>query len=92
MSAFKDRNHDSEGVQVGKCFCRRKDEVIAAAEALSDLNTFAIVVSILEGGHLHAPSYSAAGRIIKICQAEQQKRLREYDRAMVHATARDTTE
>lgn len=51
-----------------------------AANALSDLNVFAIVVSILEGGHTHSPSYKAAARIIAICKAEQQKRLREYDR------------
>src|ERR1700730_5719063 len=57
----------------------------AVAEAMSDLNTFAIVVSILENGHLHAPSYAAANRIIKICHAEEQKRLRDYDRAMVKA-------
>lgn len=56
--------------------------VCDAAEALSDLNTFAICVSILEGGHLHSASYAGAGRIIKICQDEQRKRLDEYDRAI----------
>lgn len=56
--------------------------VIDAAEALSDLNTFAIVVTILEGGHVHSPSYAGAERIIKICRAETGKRLREYDRAI----------
>lgn len=57
----------------------------AAAEAISDLNTFAIVVSTLENGHLHSPSYKAAERIISICKAEQQKRLRDYDRAIEKA-------
>ncbi len=57
-----------------------------AAEALSDLNTFGIVVSTLEGGHLHAPSNTAAQRIIKICLAEQQKRLRDYDHNVAKAT------
>ena len=57
------------------------DPVKAAAEAMADLNTFAIVVSILEGGHIRAPSNDAAARIIKICKTEQQKRLLDYDRA-----------
>lgn len=64
---------------------RRKEAVKAAAEALSDLNTFDIVVSILEGGHLHANSYAGAAKIIRICIAEQQKRLREYDAAAIRA-------
>ena len=58
----------------------------AASEALSDLNTFAVVVSIMEGGHLHAPSYAASFRIINICRAEMGKRLREYDRAIAKST------
>ncbi len=53
-----------------------------AAKALSDLNTFAIVVSILEGGHIHAPSHAGAARIMKICRAEQQRCLLEYDKQM----------
>lgn len=57
------------------------DPVKEAANALSDLNTFAIVVSILEGGHLHSGSYADAERIIKICRSAQAKRLVEYDRA-----------
>ena len=50
-----------------------------AAEALSDLNSFAIVVSILEGSHIHAASQDAARKIIQICKTEQQKLLRQYD-------------
>lgn len=61
---------------------KRKEAIRAAAESLSDLNTLAICVSILEGGHLHADSYEAAARITKICIAEQGKRLRDYDRHM----------
>lgn len=53
----------------------------AAAKALSDLNTFAIVATILERGHLLVPSRGAE-RIIKICEVEQQKLLRAYDRAI----------
>jgi len=55
--------------------------VEAAARALSDLNTFAAVVTILEGGHVHSESHGGAERIIAICKSEQAKRLREYDRA-----------
>ena len=56
--------------------------VKAAAVAYSDLNTFAIAQAIMESGFLHSSSYKGAERIIKICLAEQQKRLREYDRAV----------
>jgi len=56
-----------------------------AAEALSDLNTFGIIVSILEGGHIHSPSHAAASRIIKICLDEQQRCLGRYDREMAKA-------
>ena len=61
------------------------ETIEAAAQALSDLNTFAVIVSIVEGGHLHAPSYAGGARIIKICRAEEAKRLREYDRAIAKA-------
>lgn len=63
----------------------RKKAIKEAAQALSDLNTFAIVVSILEGGHLHTPSYAAAERIIKISQQAQQRCLVNYDRAVAKA-------
>lgn len=63
----------------------RKAAVKAAAEALADLNAFAIVVTILEGGAVHAPSHEAAEKIIKICHREEQKRLSEYDSAVAKA-------
>ena len=66
-----------------------------AADALSDLNTFAILVTILDGGHIHAPSHAAASRIIRICKAEQDRRLRDYDRLKAKARAgylKDTTD
>ncbi len=59
--------------------------IVEAAEALSDLNTFGIVVSILEGGHIHSPSYKDGQRIIDICKSAMGKRLREYDRARAKA-------
>lgn len=60
---------------------KQRDHIKAAAVAMSDLNVFAIVVTILEA-NLHALSFNGANRIIRICHAEQAKRLREYDRAM----------
>ena len=63
----------------------KKAAVKAAAQALSDLNTFAIVATILEGGHIHSPSHAAAQKIIRICLREQQKRLGEYDSAIEKA-------
>ena len=53
-----------------------------AAKALMDLNAFAIVVSVLEGGHVHASSNEAARKIIAICKREQQRRLNDYDTAL----------
>ena len=48
----------------------------------TDLNTFAIIVSILEQGHIYTPSgHRVAAKIIAMCQREQQTQLRAYDRA-----------
>ena len=61
-------------------------QIEQAAKALSDLNTFAIVVSIMEGGHLHLnASNGTAERIIRICQREQQKLLKLHDAAVEKA-------
>lgn len=65
----------------------KKDAIVAAAEAMSDLNTFYVVVSAMENGHLHSNSYQAASRIITICKTEAQKRLKDYDRAVEMAVA-----
>jgi hypothetical protein len=60
---------------------KSKEHLITeAAEVHSNLNAFSIVVALLEGGHVTAPSYRAAARIIKICKDEQQRCLRRYDR------------
>jgi hypothetical protein len=64
---------------------RRKD-IRSAAVALSDLNVFAIVEKIVEGGSLHSPSHRGAEKIIRICRDEMQKRLRDYDRAVAKAS------
>ncbi len=53
----------------------------AAAKAHTDLNVFASVVSILEGGHVYtATGRAEADAIIRRCKAVQQRLLREYDR------------
>ena len=68
----------------------KKDQIKAieeAARAHSNLNTFASIVTILEGGHLYGwQTQAAEGKIIKICCAEQQKWLARYDRAVVKAS------
>ncbi len=60
----------------------KKELIYEASAALSDLNTFYVVISILEGGHVHSNSDRAAQRIITICHSESQKRLKNYDRAV----------
>ncbi len=63
----------------------RKQAAKLAGQAVSDLNVFYIVISVLENGHLHAASDKTAWRIIKICRSEAEKRLRDYDRYLAKA-------
>lgn len=63
----------------------RQKDIELTANALSTLNTFGILMSILEGGHIRAPSYAAGNKIIKICKSEMQKCLRDYDKASARA-------
>jgi len=66
-----------------------RDHIKAAAEAHTNLNVFATVVSILEGGHLYgATSDRAAQRIIELCKAEQSKCLARFDRAVCLSSPR----
>lgn len=59
------------------------DHVKEAAQAHTNLNVFASVVSLLEGGHLYGAHHDrTAQRIIEICKAEQAKCLARYDRAI----------
>lgn len=62
---------------------RKGDHIIEAAEAHTNLNVFASIVSVLEGGHLYG-CYSdrTAQRVIDICQAEQSRCLARYDKAV----------
>ena len=63
----------------------KKDWVKEAADACSDLNIFAAVVTLMESGLNHAPTHPSASRIIKIAIAEQQRCLRRYDTARAKA-------
>lgn len=64
----------------------RKKAISEAAGAHTDLNIFAAVVTLLEGGHLYtSQGTDSAQRIIRICQAEQAKCLRRYDAATARA-------
>lgn len=56
-------------------------DVDAAMRAKSELNTFASIVAILEGGTISGDN-AAATKIIKMCKAEQQRQLRIMDRAV----------
>lgn len=52
-----------------------------ATKTHSDLNTFAIIVSILEGGHVYLnENYKVADKIIKLCKNQQRICLRIHDR------------
>lgn len=52
-----------------------------AAKHHTDLNIFAVIVSILEGGHIYTSSgMSMAARIIRLCQEEEHRQLQAYDR------------
>ena len=55
--------------------------VAAAMSARSDLNVFAAIAAILEGGTISG-SNTAAAKIIKICHVEQQRQLRLMDDAI----------
>jgi len=61
----------------------KTDHAKEAANAHANLNTWACVAALLEGGTLSgANTYRAQQRVIKIAHAEMQKHLKEYDAAM----------
>lgn len=61
-----------------------------AAQARSNLNIFAAIVAILEGGTITIESDSASRNIIRICLAEQQKCLRRYEREIAKLSKKET--
>ena len=69
---------------------KSRDDIIAASNALSDLNLFYSIIALCENGLLRAPSQGAALRIIKIVKAEVGKRFKDYDRASANIIRRFT--
>lgn len=54
-----------------------------AAEAHTNLNVWHTIIAILEGGTLYGGrGQDSASMIVNICQAEAQKELAVYDRAI----------
>lgn len=60
-----------------------------AATAQANLNAWAGVVALLEGGTLSGVNtHRAQQKVIKIANAEMQKHLAEYDAAIAAVTAK----
>lgn len=59
----------------------KNDPAKAMVQAHTDLNIFAAIVAILEGGTVSADAQPDDFKIIKLCQRAQAKCLRRYDRA-----------
>ena len=66
---------------------KRRQAVIDAAEARSDLNIFAAVQALMEHSLLTSKRFRAEATIVRICRREQQRCLHDYDRAIARATA-----
>lgn len=66
-------------------YTEKGEFIKAAAKAHSDLNIFAAVVAMLEGGTLSSDVQAIEFQIIAICQRAQQKCLARYDRAVAKA-------
>lgn len=62
-------------------------EIQTAARAHTNLNVFASVVSILEGGSVYAEpgANEAAAQIMRICKRYQARALTQYDAAVARA-------
>lgn len=65
----------------------RTDHIRAAAEALSDINTFGIMLEIIEGGGILNGGYSIemGEEIATLCKQGTQKALEDYDAAVAAA-------
>lgn len=58
-----------------------KKRLETALHAHTNLNMFAAIVEMLEGGTIYGGTNSARNRIIAICKKEQQRQLRILDKA-----------
>lgn len=63
----------------------KRDPIKEAMNAQTNLNIFAAVEVLLEGGTIYGRTPAAAGKIIAICRAEQQRQLRIMDKAVADA-------
>lgn len=63
-------------------------DVDAAMTAKSNLNIFAALVAILEGGTLSGGDNAAKRRITAICHKEQQRQLKIMDKAVAAVNKR----
>lgn len=73
------------GGLLGPAVSDRAKAIRDATDAHTNLNTYASIVTILEGGHLYGGHSTTAEKIIRLCKAEQGKQLRAYDRAVAKA-------
>ena len=64
------------------------DRAREAAKAESQLNVFASIQAILEGGTIDGSGTASAtkAKIITLCLAEQQRQLKLYDKALGRRT------
>lgn len=60
----------------------QKDWIKEAADAKSDLNIFAAVAAIMEGGTLSTDSQDDEFKFVAMSQRAQKRCLTRYDRAM----------
>jgi hypothetical protein len=61
----------------------KSKNIVQAARAHTDLNIFAAVVAILEGGCIYtAEAKGTVSKIINLCQVEQRRQLELYDKAV----------
>jgi hypothetical protein len=63
-----------------------RKQMVSAAEAHSNLNTFGAIIALLEGGLLYGggSQQSTAEQIIKLCKREQQRQLSKFDKELTH--------
>lgn len=61
-----------------------------AAKHHTDLNVFASLVAILEGGCVYTDSgRRMASKIVDLCHEEEQRQLRAYDKALAEGGTHD---
>lgn len=64
----------------------KRSPIKEAMNAQTNLNVFASIQAILEGGTIYGPPPAAARKIIAICLEEQQRQLRIMDKAVAAAS------